>query len=122
MSNNTYIWPVKINKILSLCLILLVLMSSTECLTFSDFETVTAEDEAIAQVLEADHDLKQEFRESIKLNLSEETRWGTDVISHKLPMLWLNAYHKLQYNRYHQQFLSGLPSDKLFITFGALII
>ncbi len=107
---------------LSVGLIFLVLLSSAEWFSCVDLKPKAEQDQATMQLFEKSNDVKQEFREAFKINLSEEIRSDADVISNKLLMYCLNTFHHLQYSCYQQEFLSRNPSKKLFIDFGALII
>ena len=112
----------QLRGIISGWLILVVLLSSTECLSFVAFPCKPGQEQGAKLLFEKSNDLKQEFCEAFKLNLPEETRSDADVIPHRPPVYCFNAFQRLQFSCYQREFLSRKPSQKLFIDFGALII
>jgi hypothetical protein len=118
---------VKIKRILSVSLILLVLASSTgdgEVFSRDDHPSRKLLDQtnSKAQFIKDSQEASQEFRESHKISVSEEGKSGINMVIHKttLSMLQVSAY--IQYSCYWREYLSRSVSKKLFITFGALLI
>ncbi len=112
----------KIKRILSVWLVFLVLMSSSEAFSQADFETKNLSDQTGTYLVEYSQEVSQEFRESVKLSLQEETKSDTNLIFHKATSFSFSANAYLQYTNYLRAHLLKIPSKKLFITFGALII
>ena len=113
----------KIKRVTSVCLIFLVLLTSSgynegisqidPCLGDSSSPS--------SSITKYAQDLSQEFREGFKLSLLEETRSDTDFLVHK-PTTFVHVIPDLQYDSYRRAHFSKAPSKRLFIDFGALII
>ncbi len=71
--------------------------------------------------MEYTQDLSQEFRESFKISLSEETKSDADFLAHK-PAASVESIPNRQYDSYLRTHISKTPSKRRFIDFGALII
>src|SRR4051812_32348069 len=122
ISNNTYIWPVKFHRILSSCLIFLVLLSSTDETILADLHGKTDDGNTELMFSELSSSLSHDFRESIKMTLSEE-KDNTEFVHHKVVIAESGIVSILSYDYYYRHaHLSRKPSKKLFLDFGALII
>src|SRR3954470_1369457 len=114
ISNNTYIWPVKIQRFLSSCLIFLVLLSSTDETILADLHGKTDDGNTELMFSELSSSLSHDFRESVKMTLSEE-RDNTEFVHHKVVIEVSESISKLSYEYYYRHaHLSRKPSQKLF--------
>lgn len=112
----------KIKRILSVWLVFLVLMSSSEAFSQADFAAKTQSGQTGTYLVEYSQDVSQEFRESVKVSLQEETKSDTNLMFHKTTSYAFSAIAYLQYINYLRAHLLKNSSKRLFINFGALII
>ena len=114
----------KIKRITSVCLIFLVLLTSlgySEGCSQNDFTSGKSYQSSSTQLIEYTQDLSQEFLESYKISLLEETKSDMGFLAHK-PAASVESIPGLRYVSYLRAHFSKPPTKRLFIDFGALII
>ncbi len=112
----------KIQRFLSICLIFLVLLSSTDETILADLHGNADEGNTELTFSEPSSNLSHDFRESLKMTLSEE-RDSTEFVHHKVIVEASDVVSIIRYDYYYRHsHLSRNPSQKLFLDFGALII
>jgi hypothetical protein len=122
ISNNNYICVVKIQRLLSTCLIFLVLLSSTDEAILADMHGKVDAPNTDLRFSELASSLSHDFRESLKMTLSEE-KDNTEFVHHNVVVTESGIASILRYEHYYRHaHLSRRPSQKLFLDFGALII
>ena len=110
---------VKIKRILSLSLIILVLLSLAIGFSQNDFESTVIHEGDITQIVEDSDDAPLEFRKSFKLSIADKTPSESSLYSSHLVF---QAVRDTQYTCYLQKHLFAKPSSRMFIDLGALII
>jgi len=103
-------------------LVFLVLISSSEAFSQADFAAKTLSDQTGTYLVAYSQEVSQEFRESVKVSLQEETKSDSNLMFDKTTSYAFNAITYLQYANYLRTHLLKNPSKRLFINFGALII
>ena len=116
---------VKIKDLLSVSLIFLVILSSigygegySQNSLGKGQSGKATETRLGVESLDAPH----EFRESLKISISEEIEANGNFLFHKATDSNSSTISYFQYHSYLREYLSRSPSEKLFINFGALII
>jgi hypothetical protein len=113
---------VKFQRLLSLCLIFLVLLSSTDETLLADIHGKVDDDNTELKFSELSSSLSHDFRESLKMTLSEE-KDNTEFVHHHVVFAETTIVSIVRYEYYYRHaHLSRKPSQKLFLDFGALII
>ena len=120
-SKYNYICDVKIKSVLTLGLILLTLLCSTE--GFSRVQLLDGDQKnEITQFVELAQDVSQDFRESFKVNLSGETESFGSFIHNNSFNSFSVLISQTRYQGYLKAYLSKTPLKKLFIDFGSMLI
>jgi hypothetical protein len=113
---------VKIQRFLSICLIFLVLLSSTDETILADLHGKVDAGSTEFRFSELSSNLSHDFLESLKMTLSEE-KDNSEFVSHKVIVAESGTAATLIYDYYYRHaHLSRRPSQKLFLDFGSLII
>jgi hypothetical protein len=112
---------VKIKKILSISLIFLTLLCSSEVFSQID-RTLKYQANEETEFGGFSQDAPQEFRESFKIILSEESRSNSGFILDNSTFFTFNTVSYWRYQSYLKAYLSKKSSSKLFIDFGSIII
>jgi hypothetical protein len=113
---------VKFQRFLSIGLIFLVLLSSTDETILADLHGKADDANTELMFSELSSSLSHDFRESLKMTLSEE-KDNTEFVHHKVVVAETGIVAVLRYEYYYRHaHLSRKPSQKLFLDFGALII
>ncbi len=112
----------KIQRLISFGLIFLVLLSSTDEAILVDLHGKAEDAKTELMYSEFSSNLSHDFRESVKMTLSEE-KDNTEFVHHKVVVAETEILDVLRYEYYYRHaHLSRKPSQKLFLDFGALII
>lgn len=112
----------KIQRLLSIGLIFLVLLSSTDEAILADLHGKAYDANTELRFSELSSSLSHDFRETIKMTLSEE-KDNTEFVHHKVIVEEAGIVSIIRYDYYYRHaHLSRKPSQKLFLDFGALII
>jgi hypothetical protein len=109
-------------RILSFSIILLVLLSLDGDFSQNDCVVKTPLGEAQSQLAEDSENVIQEFRETIKVSLSNGIRTRTGSAAYEAGQLIFEGIRQARYDSYLQNRLASNPSVKLFINFGILLI
>ena len=116
----------KIKRLIAINLIFIVILSSMGfyCITISqDVLSYNDVQSSSATQLVADtQDPSHEFREGFKTNHTTQSSSVTSGFFHVASQCSFQLVKHAQYEAYQQNLLSYLPSAKLFLDFGALII
>ncbi|NOT74702.1 MAG: hypothetical protein HOP08_07215 [Cyclobacteriaceae bacterium] len=110
----------KIKRLLSLTLILLTLLCSSR--SFSQVEKAVKVPQEKAQFVEFSQANAHEFRESVKITFQEESRSNTTLFCQQTPHYYFHQLSLREHEAYLKADQLNLPSKKLFIDFGAIII
>jgi hypothetical protein len=112
---------VKIKSVLTLGLIFLTLLCSTE--GFSRVQLLDGDQKnEITHYVELTQDVSQDFRESFKVSMSGETESFGSFISFSPFKTTAVLTSHTRYLGYLKAYLSKTPSKKLFIDFGSILI
>ncbi len=120
-----YIYVVKTRRILSICLIYMVLLSvgygmpsSQNFISQQDPSDLGSKTHLIVKGLEA----QVTSHEIFKISIDGKAKSGGNFICHKNASSSLKTLSSIQQNRHLRADISKNSSKKLFIDFGALII
>jgi hypothetical protein len=112
---------VNFQRILSSLLIFLVLLSSTDETILSDLHGKVEVADCQLSFSKFTSDLSHDFRESIKMTLSEE-KDNTEFVHDQFTISEFNSIAIVQYDHYRQAHKTRKPAEKLFIDFRSILI
>jgi hypothetical protein len=113
---------VKLKKIVSVCFILLVLLSSIGYYESEPLKIASGQPYAEAQLsVESDEEF-QEFRHTIKISVSSPTATRSFDSFYSASLLVFTTVHNAIYCGYLQRHISSATLGRLFIQLGALIV
>ncbi len=122
---SAYIYVVKTRRILSICLIYMVLLSVgygipslQNFISQQDQSDIWSKTHLTVKALEA----QVTSHEIFKISINGKAKSGENFMCHKNASSNLKALSSIQQNRHLRAVISKNSSKKLFIDFGALII